>query len=96
MHNGVVAGFMQLRRRLLAELSDAAYNAVQSFHSDSSVRCLRRCTAWLGLAGLGLGTLHRVWLDCQPLCDCWLPSPALPNHPAPPRHPSLPAALPCS
>lgn len=38
MHNGVVAGFMQIRRRLLAELSDAAYNAVQSFHSDSAVR----------------------------------------------------------
>lgn len=37
MHNGVVAGFMQVRRRLLAELSDAAYNAVQSFHSDSAV-----------------------------------------------------------
>lgn len=38
MHNGVVAGFMQIRRRLLAELTDAAYNAVQSFHSDSAVR----------------------------------------------------------
>jgi hypothetical protein len=38
MHNGVVAGFMQIRRRLLAELGDAAYNAVQSFHSDSAVR----------------------------------------------------------
>ncbi|KAI7835447.1 hypothetical protein COHA_010652 [Chlorella ohadii] len=37
MHNGVVAGFMQIRRKLLAELSDAAYNAVQSFHSDSAV-----------------------------------------------------------
>ncbi|KAL4857151.1 Cys-Gly metallodipeptidase DUG1 [Chlorella vulgaris] len=37
MHNGVVAGFMQIRRRLLAELTDAAYNAVQSFHSDSAV-----------------------------------------------------------
>jgi predicted glutamine amidotransferase len=37
MHNGVVAGFMQVRRRLLAELGDAAYNAVQSFHSDSAV-----------------------------------------------------------
>lgn len=38
MHNGVVAGFMKIRRALLAELSDAAYNAVQSFHSDSAVR----------------------------------------------------------
>ncbi|EFN55103.1 hypothetical protein CHLNCDRAFT_24322, partial [Chlorella variabilis] len=38
MHNGVVAGFMQIRRRLLAELGDAVYNAVQSFHSDSAVR----------------------------------------------------------
>uniref|UniRef100_A0A1D2A699 Glutamine amidotransferase type-2 domain-containing protein n=1 Tax=Auxenochlorella protothecoides TaxID=3075 RepID=A0A1D2A699_AUXPR len=37
MHNGVVAGFMQVRRHLLALLSDAAYNAVQSFHSDSAV-----------------------------------------------------------
>ncbi len=39
MHNGVVAGFMLIRRKLLATLSDAAYNAVQSFHSDSAVRC---------------------------------------------------------
>ena len=38
MHNGVVAGFMQIRRKLLAQLSDAAYNAVQSFHSDSAIR----------------------------------------------------------
>lgn len=28
---------MKLRRALLAFLSDAAYNAVQSFHSDSAV-----------------------------------------------------------
>jgi Cys-Gly metallodipeptidase DUG1 len=37
MHNGVIAGFMDIRRQLLACLSDAAYNAVQSFHSDSAV-----------------------------------------------------------
>jgi glutamine amidotransferase len=37
MHNGVVAGFLDVRRRLLAELSDAAYDAVGSFHSDSAV-----------------------------------------------------------
>ena len=37
MHNGVIAGFMDIRRTLLASLSDAAYNAVQSFHSDSAV-----------------------------------------------------------
>ncbi|KAK2079339.1 hypothetical protein QBZ16_003030 [Prototheca wickerhamii] len=37
MHNGVVAGFMQLRRHVLALLRDEAYNAVQSFHSDSAV-----------------------------------------------------------
>lgn len=37
MHNGVIGGFMKLRRALLAFLSDAAYNAVQSFHSDSAV-----------------------------------------------------------
>jgi predicted glutamine amidotransferase len=37
MHNGVVAGFLAIRRRLLGELSDGAYNAVQSFHSDSAV-----------------------------------------------------------
>ena len=37
MHNGVVAGFMAIRRELLAQLRDAAYNAVQSFHSDSAV-----------------------------------------------------------
>ena len=37
MHNGVVAGFGAIRRRLVAALSDEAYDAVQSFHSDSSV-----------------------------------------------------------
>lgn len=37
MHNGVVGGFSQIRRHLLGQLSDAAYNAVQSFHSDSAV-----------------------------------------------------------
>ena len=30
----------QLRRCLLGLLSDAAYNTVQSFHSDSAVRCV--------------------------------------------------------
>lgn len=28
---------MGIRRRLLSTLSDAAYNSVQSFHSDSAV-----------------------------------------------------------
>jgi predicted glutamine amidotransferase len=37
MHNGVVGGFNAVRRALLATLSDAAYNTVQSFHSDSAV-----------------------------------------------------------
>jgi predicted glutamine amidotransferase len=37
MHNGVIAGFAAIRRALVASLSDAAYDAVQSFHSDSSV-----------------------------------------------------------
>lgn len=37
MHNGVVGGFLEIRRRLLSELSDEAYNSVQSFHSDSAV-----------------------------------------------------------
>lgn len=37
MHNGVIAGFLEIRRKLLGELSDAAYNTVQSFHSDSAV-----------------------------------------------------------
>lgn len=37
MHNGVVGGFMQIRRALLAKLSDAAYDTVQSFHSDSAI-----------------------------------------------------------
>ena len=32
-----VGGFMAVRRALLATLSDAAYNTVQSFHSDSAV-----------------------------------------------------------
>lgn len=37
MHNGVLGGFMTVRRALVAGLSDAAYDAVQSFHSDSAV-----------------------------------------------------------
>ncbi|KAG2445688.1 hypothetical protein HXX76_000296 [Chlamydomonas incerta] len=37
MHNGVVGGFAQIRRSLLETLSDCAYNAVASFHSDSAV-----------------------------------------------------------
>ena len=37
MHNGVVGGFMAVRRAMLAALSDGAYNTVQSFHSDSAV-----------------------------------------------------------
>lgn len=50
MHNGVVAGFMEIRRKLLAQLSDEAYNAVQSFHSDSAVRCVGRATPGKDLA----------------------------------------------
>ncbi|PNG99029.1 putative glutamine amidotransferase DUG3, partial [Tetrabaena socialis] len=37
MHNGVVADFAKIRRALLETLSDCAYNAVASFHSDSAV-----------------------------------------------------------
>lgn len=37
MHNGVVGGFSKIKRRLLDQLSDAAYNSIQSFHSDSAV-----------------------------------------------------------
>jgi len=37
MHNGVIGGFMGLRRALLATLSEVAFDAVQSFHSDSAV-----------------------------------------------------------
>ncbi len=37
MHNGVIAGFLDIRRKLLSELRDEAYNAIQSFHSDSAV-----------------------------------------------------------
>ncbi|KAK9839468.1 hypothetical protein WJX81_003920 [Elliptochloris bilobata] len=37
MHNGMVGGFMRIRRALLATLSDAAYDTVQSFHSDSAI-----------------------------------------------------------
>lgn len=37
MHNGVVGGFMKIRRKLLACLSDEAYDTVQSFHSDSAI-----------------------------------------------------------
>ncbi|KAL6762357.1 nucleophile aminohydrolase, partial [Haematococcus lacustris] len=37
MHNGVVGGFLQIKRALLSLLSDEAYNCIQSFHSDSAV-----------------------------------------------------------
>ena len=37
MHNGMVGGFMRIRRALLSTLSDTAYNTIQSFHSDSAV-----------------------------------------------------------
>ena len=37
MHNGVVAGFLDIRRKLLAELSEEAFNSVESFSSDSAV-----------------------------------------------------------
>ena len=37
MHNGVVAGFLDIRRQLIGLMKDEAYNAVQSFHSDSAV-----------------------------------------------------------
>ncbi|KAI8105103.1 hypothetical protein M9435_000274 [Picochlorum sp. BPE23] len=37
MHNGVVAGFLDIRRQLISIMNDEAYNAVQSFHSDSAV-----------------------------------------------------------
>jgi glutamine amidotransferase len=37
MHNGGIAGFVQIRRKLLETLSDECYNRVESFHSDSAV-----------------------------------------------------------
>jgi glutamine amidotransferase len=37
MHNGIISGFSAIRRKLLEGLSDAAYDAVASFHSDSAV-----------------------------------------------------------
>ena len=37
MHNGLIAGFSTIRRHLVASLSDKAYDAVQSFHSDSAI-----------------------------------------------------------
>lgn len=37
MHNGIIAGFSKIRRKLLDGLSDAAYDSVPSFHSDSAV-----------------------------------------------------------
>lgn len=37
MHNGIIAGFSAIRRKLLDGLSDSAYDAVPSFHSDSAV-----------------------------------------------------------
>jgi predicted glutamine amidotransferase len=37
MHNGIIAGFSIIRRKLLECLNDEAYDAVHSFHSDSAV-----------------------------------------------------------
>ena len=37
MHNGVIAGFLDIRRQLIDVMKDEAYNSVQSFHSDSAV-----------------------------------------------------------
>jgi glutamine amidotransferase len=37
MHNGIIAGFPKIRRKLVGMLTDEAYDAVQSFHSDSAV-----------------------------------------------------------
>ena len=37
MHNGIIAGFAKIRRKLLTYLSDEAYDSVHSFHSDSAV-----------------------------------------------------------
>ena len=37
MHNGVIGGFMGVRRAMLALLCNDAYETVQSFHSDSAV-----------------------------------------------------------
>ena len=37
MHNGVIGGFMGIRRAMLALLCNDAYETVQSFHSDSAV-----------------------------------------------------------
>lgn len=37
MHNGVVGGFNCIRRSLLSQLSDNAYNSIQSYQSDSAV-----------------------------------------------------------
>ena len=37
MHNGVVAGFLNIRRKILATLSEEAFNSVESFTSDSSI-----------------------------------------------------------
>jgi predicted glutamine amidotransferase len=37
MHNGIIAGFSKIRRKLVEGLNDTAYEAVHSFHSDSAV-----------------------------------------------------------
>lgn len=34
---GTTGGFSVIKRKLLEQLSDAAYNSIQSFHSDSAV-----------------------------------------------------------
>jgi len=37
MHNGVVGGFSRIKRAVIGELGPAAFDSVQSFHSDSAV-----------------------------------------------------------
>ena len=60
MHNGVVGGFMKIRRALLASLSDAAYDTVQV--RDGLLLCI----------GSRAGTAGTVLLRngdcCRPLC----------------------------
>ena len=85
--------FPQIRRRLLAELSDAVYNAVQSFHSDSAVRCARRrgevdagqravASSWVCLPPQVVGRAGESTLLKAALCPCRSPlHPALPLRP---------------
>lgn len=79
MHNGVIGGFMKIRRALLSTLADAAYDTVSSFHSDSAISF----SVFLNhLPDLESQQSPQVLLQAMEVCSCPLTLHTL----APPQH----------